>query len=656
MRKFFVAILFAAVFVATPADAQANGAISGTVTDDNGAPLDQVLVCTFSESTATGSCATTASDGSYTIDLLSTASDHRVEFLDTTGLHTAEFYDDTIDPNQATLIPVAAGQTVTGIDASLSLAGQISGTITDTNGNPIAQITVSAIDTASGNGFSIDTMADGTYTIGGLGTADYQVQFSDFAGVYVNEFYDDADGFTQADIVSVTAGQTTSGIDASLELAGFISGTVTNGNGNPIDGVQVCASGDAIGNGKCSFTAADGTYTITGLAAATDYRVNFSEFAGIYIEEFYDDSNFTQATFVSVTAGQTTSGINASLELAGLISGTVTTGNGDPLEQVLVCTSSVASGDGNCSFTAADGIYTIAGLAAATDYRVEFDDFLGTGLREFYDDTTDPNQATLVAVTAGQTTSGIDAVLEAAGLNECNGLQVTVDLSLGQVPTSGDDVILGTALSDLIKGLGGNDTICGMGGPDEIFGGGGADTILGGDGADMISGQGGDDILSGENGADRINGGVGADQIFGGNGNDDLRGQGGNDTLEGEAGIDQFFGGSGQDTIHTGVGGNAGTTQIVQGQSGPDIIFGSPQDDILDGGLGQDELYGNAGNDILNGGRSGDDLFGGDGDDQLNGGPDRDALSGEAGTDVCNGGGATNDTADATCETQLLVP
>ena len=238
----------------------------------------------------------------------------------------------------------------------------------------------------------------------------------------------------------------------------------------------------------------------------------------------------------------------------------------------------------------------------------------------------------------------------------CNGLVVDVNIGLGETPTTGDDVILGTSGNDVINALGGDDTICGEGGEDTLTGGPGDDTIFGGDSDDVLSGQGGDDDLFGEAGIDRINGGAGADTLTGGDGDDDLRGQGGDDDLFGEAGIDQFFGGSGADEIHTGDGGNAGTTQIVQGQGGPDLIFGSPQDDVLDGSQGQDEIHGGDGDDILNGGRSGDDLFGDAGNDQLFGGPDRDTLSGGPGTDDCNGGGATNDTADATCETTVLVP
>ena len=45
-------------------------------------------------------------------------------------------------------------------------------------------------------------------------------------------------------------------------------------------------------------------------------------------------------------------------------------------------------------------------------------------------------------------------------------LVVTVDLDLGQTPSDGADVILGTAQSDKTDGLGGDDIICGGGDAD----------------------------------------------------------------------------------------------------------------------------------------------------------------------------------------------
>src|SRR5690606_15039016 len=62
----------------------------------------------------------------------------------------------------------------------------------------------------------------------------------------------------------------------------------------------------------------------------------------------------------------------------------------------------------------------------------------------------------------------------------CRGRQVTVSLALGEQPTAGDDVILGTPAADGINALGGNDTVCGGGGNDNIDGGAGNDVLDGG--------------------------------------------------------------------------------------------------------------------------------------------------------------------------------
>ena len=264
----------------------------------------------------------------------------------------------------------------------------------------------------------------------------------------------------------------------------------------------------------------------------------------------------------------------------------------------------------------------------------------------------------------------------------CGGLAITVDLGLGQLPTNGDDVILGTSAADVINGLAGNDTICGLGGDDTINGGNGVDVIFGDGGADRISGQGGDDVLSGGAGDDLMNGGVGDDTLYGGPGDDDLRGQGQHDVLFGGGGVDQFFGGSGNDVIHTGEGGNAGTTQLVRGQSNNDVIHGSPDADVLEGGPGLDEIFGGDGDDLLKGalgsdtlhgeggadrleggatrdflygGDGADELLGGLGDDELFGQNGDDSLSGQGDTDSCDGGAGV-DTATATCETWVDVP
>lgn len=261
----------------------------------------------------------------------------------------------------------------------------------------------------------------------------------------------------------------------------------------------------------------------------------------------------------------------------------------------------------------------------------------------------------------------------------CNGLPVTVNLGLGQSPTAGADVILGTPNADVIVGLDGNDTICGGGGNDTINAGpgndfvdaglgadtvfgldgndtiegrGGNDTIVGGNGNDTINGNFGNDTLTGGAGADTLNGDEGNDQAFGLGGADTINGGDGNDVLVGDNGPDNINGGDGDDTISGGasddtLNGNDGDDRIF-GSGGPDTIFGGLGNDALFGQTGLDEVFGGNGDDNLFGNESADSLFGGDGNDVINGGPAGDVITGGNGGDTIFGDGdvtqAGNDT------------
>ena len=163
----------------------------------------------------------------------------------------------------------------------------------------------------------------------------------------------------------------------------------------------------------------------------------------------------------------------------------------------------------------------------------------------------------------------------------CGALPVTVVLADGEVPTNGDDVILGTPDVDVINALGGDDTICGFGGDDVIDGGDGVDRIFAGAGDDQINGGAGNDFIAGGAGRDWINGNNGNDRILGGDGADVLNGGGGIDT--------------------------------ISGRGGNDVVNGGTHDDILFGNIGLDRLNGDGGNDVLRGGFARDAFDGGAG-------------------------------------------
>lgn len=165
----------------------------------------------------------------------------------------------------------------------------------------------------------------------------------------------------------------------------------------------------------------------------------------------------------------------------------------------------------------------------------------------------------------------------------CGGEIVTVNLATGDIPTDGNDVILGTDGPDIINAGFGNDIICGLGGDDVINAGNGADMVLAGPGDDTVqAGQGRDTVL-GEGGDDVIVGGKGKDTLIGGGGNDDIRGNDGTDTIDGGLGDDELRGGQNAD--------------VITGGAGADLLVGGIRPDTLDGGRGVDSYNGGAGTD-----------------------------------------------------------
>lgn len=78
--------------------------------------------------------------------------------------------------------------------------------------------------------------------------------------------------------------------------------------------------------------------------------------------------------------------------------------------------------------------------------------------------------------------------------------------------------------------------------------------------------------------------------------------------------------------------------QVLRGGRRTDHLHGGAGDDIIRGGRGADVLFGYAGNDTIRGGRGRDYIDGGDGDDVLLGGRGDDILYGGQGNDQIFGG------------------
>ena len=245
----------------------------------------------------------------------------------------------------------------------------------------------------------------------------------------------------------------------------------------------------------------------------------------------------------------------------------------------------------------------------------------------------------------------------------------------------GNDIIQGGTGNDTLLGQAGDDTLTDSNGDNFLFGGDGDDFVQTTIGSSNLYGDAGDDSLYGGSGDDLLNGGADNDVLVGGAGNDTLIGGSGIDTAKffdevsgvnvelgggtvsgPNTGDDQIGGAGGDDTLDGGAGNDyadfyhaAGGVVVdlstssasVDGDGGSDTlislenVYGSNFDDVIDGDSGGNILKGFDGIDTLDGGLGNDVLDGGDGNDILTDSDGTNILSGDGGDDFLQVSDAT---------------
>jgi Carboxypeptidase regulatory-like domain len=379
------------------------------------------------------SCQVTASNGggNYTIVGLPSGS-YKVIFSagSEAGNYLTQAYNDKPLFSEGAAVPVTAPNATGGINAELHAGGQISGRVVDAaTKTPLSGIYVCAYDEVSGKveyGGCAFTGAGGEYTISGLQSGSYTVQFSALFSEshYATQFYNGKAS------VAVTAGTTIAGINGelqSLNQNGQISGRVTKaGGGAAISGVEACAfeSSGSEYFGGCAETNSNGEYTISGLAQA-EYKVYFSANTcesevctqQNYIGQYFNDKlEYGEANPVAVTAGKVTENIDAKLAEGARIEGVVTKASGGAaLEGDEVCAGGVGAAEfySDCATTSGGGKYTLQALPTG-EYTVTFST-TGNYLAQYYNGKSQFSEATPLSVTAGTATENIDAKMIEGG-------------------------------------------------------------------------------------------------------------------------------------------------------------------------------------------------------------------------------------------------
>ncbi len=356
----------------------------------------------------------TNSAGRYRLIGLGTAT-YEVDFFP--GCNSNGNYTSAVKYVHAT-----AGKVKGGVNAVLEPGAEISGTVTDTHGHPLAGMCINVIGANSGNS-AYATLSDGSYFVNQLPAGTYQLGFSTGCGNFGNYeqyWYNNQTDPSLATPIKLTRGESLT-INAQMQPGASISGTVIDSHGRKLTGICIAASGAAavFGEGQVAFSR-HGSYQISGLTPG-QYQVDFGcGGSNSYADQWFPNAPSSQAAEqISVPAGQTT-GVSAVLRPAGTITGVVRTQSGKPLANVCITATSTRDGfpanviaiPGLGSATNSRGVYRINGLAAGR-YLVQFMPCAPNSryAAQWYRGQASQRLAKSVMVRSRGTTAGINATM-----------------------------------------------------------------------------------------------------------------------------------------------------------------------------------------------------------------------------------------------------
>ncbi len=357
------------------------GTIAGIVTDSStGLPLAGIDIDLYdSLGGRVTTNAVTDLTGTYEIGPVPTG--NYIVKVDPTILqgYALSYYPTGLTTSAAALVPVVAGQITIGVNVALSLGGSLSGIVTDGAAAPLVGIDFDIFDSLGGRvDLTAKTDASGVFLLGPMPTGNYIVRadptvLQDFTRTYfINSL-----AKNMADLVSVSGGFETIGVDFTLMRAGSISGVIRRASdGVLLSGVDLDCY-DALGN-RIDFTAKsdiNGAYTINKLPPGTyllraDPLITTGLAPQLYLNQI--DVNF--GTPIVVLPNTDVVGIDFSLAAAASISGTITNQSGSPVAGIDLDLIDATTGVRLRSSALSDvtGFYQFTGLTPGT-YKVRVD-------------------------------------------------------------------------------------------------------------------------------------------------------------------------------------------------------------------------------------------------------------------------------------------
>jgi hypothetical protein len=228
--EWFESILVGGGDTVVDAELVRKAAVRGTViATEDGLPVEEVEVCAIDVVwNEYANCAWTGSDGTYSLPLYE--GEFKIEFWPApSGRNLAlQFYDHQDRWNDAAVLSLVDGEWVSGVDADLGSGATLSGHVSNASGQPLEDIRVCSIFAPAGQLWICNwTNSAGNYSIRFHSPGDYKVVFSPLLTEFFPEAWPEDDGFptefwdnqttlAAANLIGLSAGQSTGGINAAL--------------------------------------------------------------------------------------------------------------------------------------------------------------------------------------------------------------------------------------------------------------------------------------------------------------------------------------------------------------------------------------------------------------------------------------------------------
>ena len=342
-----------------------------------------VNILTFSTSGQSSKMINIVGDGAakpYTINGLGAFSDYQLQLYSTD--YPDQVYNNKTKITEADLVNLSSSS-ATGIDFTVVVdVSTISGEVVfpgTANFGDKAWVDVISDSTGSQGGAEVKKRTTTTspypddYTISGLKRApDYIIHV--WSDKYLTQYYENEDAAENASMIDTTTQANRSNVNFTLDPGAIIYGKITDEYLQAVSGIYVEASSDNANSVRGTMSISDGTYTIKGLKAASDFKIKAVK-PGVDVPFFYSLSGTVRdrakASSISTLADNPTD-INIALSDGLSIAGTIRDSESTPIlnadiwVQISSKTKQIKVGD----YAKDDGSYMISGLPSGNDYEV----------------------------------------------------------------------------------------------------------------------------------------------------------------------------------------------------------------------------------------------------------------------------------------------